>query len=552
MKDHPCPEHKYEFVKKAAPETKKMLIQQLEPLKEMKANLSHAMKEVQATKSEIMAQGDSVANEIKKSREELHMIIENCTQDLLREAEMKVKQKLKTLSDQEEELSTACDVITSVIKYTQQSVEQSTEEKILCTQAEHEKQIKKEIEEHCKKGRSLDPMEEVDIGVEVSFADDLKQLCKTKSKVIRLPIDPAKCILSGDGMKTAEINKMVELEFSLRAKLSNGQSTKRKYAIECHLKSLVNGSTIKCMVHPIGYNQYRIQYTPVIRGRHELTVTVNEQEVAGSPFPVFISIHPSKLGKPVRTIETQSYPFYIAVTSVGEAIVTEGSCIEVFDRKGVRSRRKPSDYGLKSVSGMAVDSTNKVIYIADNENSPIIIKLSEDMNLLKTMQSKVISGWFRGVAVVGDEVMVCDSKNDCIHVYTTELQYVRKIGSHGDAPGQFNQIRDLSSDENGNLYVSDCKNCRIQVFTGGIHLRSFGHDENHMSRPSTVSVAGQYVYVVCNNYNVSVFTTMGEYVTSFGQGGSNEGNFSGPWGVCIDQDGFLYVCDQGNKRIQVF
>ena len=393
------PHHKYEL-DKAAPETKKKLIYQLEPLKEMKANFSHAVKEVQVTKSEIMAQGDFVVNEIKKSCEELVTIIENRTQELLREAEMKKMQKLKNLSDQEEELSATCAVIGNVIEHTQQSVvEQSTEEKIVCTQAEHEKQIKKEIEKYCMK--ALDPVEDVDIGVEVSFADDLKQLCQTKAKMIQLPIDPAKCIVSGDGMKTVEINKMAEL--FLKTKLTNGESTKRECAIECHLKSLVNGSTIKCMVDQIGGNQYRIQYTPVIRGQHELTVTVNEQEVAGSPFPIFVSIHPSKLGKPVRVIQSQHKPLCIAVTSVGEAIITGRCSIEVFDRNGGSMRSmNPSDYGLNRAVGVAVDNTNN-IYIADHKS---IVKLSGDMNLLTIIHSKLNSSHFRGIAVVGDEVIV--------------------------------------------------------------------------------------------------------------------------------------------------
>ena len=72
-----------------------------------------------------------------------------------------------------------------------------------------------------------------------------------------------------------------------------------------------------------------------------------------------------------------------------------------------------------------------------------------------------------GVAVVGDEVMVCDVTSNCVHVYTTDLEYVRQIGSHGKSPGQFNGIRDISSDKHGNLYVSDCGNSRIQVLSNG-------------------------------------------------------------------------------------
>ena len=37
--------------------------------------------------------------------------------------------------------------------------------------------------------------------------------------------------------------------------------------------------------------EYRIPYTPTVRERHELTVSMDGQQVAGSPFPVFVSIH---------------------------------------------------------------------------------------------------------------------------------------------------------------------------------------------------------------------------------------------------------------------
>ena len=47
-------------------------------------------------------------------------------------------------------------------------------------------------------------MEEVDIGVELSCAEDLKQLCQTKARITKLPIE---CTVTGEGVKTAEINR---------------------------------------------------------------------------------------------------------------------------------------------------------------------------------------------------------------------------------------------------------------------------------------------------------------------------------------------------------
>ena len=550
IKDHR--DHNHEFIKVSAPETKKKLIQQLDPLKEVLANLSHAVEEIQTTKSEIEAQGDSVANEIVNSLEELHTIIENRKQELLKEAATNVTQKLERLSVQAKSLSTDCAVVQSVIEYTEQSVEHSAEDEIMCMHAELESRIDQEVKEHHKEGRSLDPVEEVDVGVEVSCVEDLKQLCQT---ITRLPVDPKQCVLSGEGVKMAEINK--ETKLFLKTKLTNGRDTRRKYAITCHLKSLVDGSIIKCNVDLIHGNEYHIQYTPTLRGRHELIVSVNGQEIAGSPFPVFVSIPPTQLGKPVRVINTGSEENFwdIFFNSVGEMIVTGSNRINVFDKEGTRLKSiSTSDYFIHP-HGVAIDSTDCVYLAHINEHR--IVKLSKDMKLLKTYSSKQSCNLI-GVAVVGDEVMVCDHRNDCIHVYTTELDYVRQIGSHGKNPGKFNGIRDISSDEHSNLYVSDYRNSRIQVLSnGGEFLRSFGCDENGVNKlngPCGVCVAGQYVYVAnWNNHNVSVFTTEGVYVTSFGgQWGNNEGDFNNPWGVCVDRDGFVYVCDYKNHRIQVF
>ena len=47
------------------------------------------------------------------------------------------------------------------------------------------------------------------------------------------------------------------------------------------------------------------------------------------------------------------------------------------------------------------------------------------------------------------------------------------------------------------------------------------------------------------------FSRDDQFVTSFGKRG-NEGEFVLPYGICVDCDGFVYVCDCMNKRVQVF
>ena len=295
-------------------------------------------------------------------------------------------------------------------------------------------------------------------------------------------------------------------------KLSTGKPTKRACSVECHLKSLATKATIKCQVERLHGNEYRIEYTPTARGRHELVVTVNGQEVAGSPFPVLVSIHPTQLGKPVRVITGLNRPWAVAVNTAGEVFVRHSGGIAVFDKNGKKLRDLDvSQHGISSPCSVAVDNSDGSIYISGDGK---IIKLSADFELRATTgQLDHVHGY---LSVVGGEVMMaCD---DGIHVYSKDLKPKRKIGCHGDGPGQFGSVREVSSDEEGNLYVSDFNKHCVHVFSNaGGFLRSFGQDR--LGGPQGVCVAGQFVYVAdWSKHCVCVFTTEGQYVTSFGQG----------------------------------
>ena len=546
IKDHSG--HNHEFVKKSAPEMKKKLIADLEPLRKVKVELSLAVEEIQTTQHEIEAQGDSVANHINTSFDDLQNILENRRQGLLKEAALKVREKLEHLSGQEKSLSTSCAVVQSVIEYTEQCVEHSTRDEIMCMHAEIKSRIDREIEEHCKEGRNLDPVEEVDIGLEVSCAEDLKKLCQTKAKIISLSIDPTKCTVVGEGIKIAEVDN--KCEFSLTPKLTNGKCIKRECVITGQLKSLMNNSNVKCNIDRSEGNEYRISYTPTVRGHHELTVTVNDQEVAGSPFPVFVSIHPSKLGKPVKVIPGLNYPTDVAFNSKGEMIVTEyHGDVVMLDKEGKKLRSiKRSEYKFNHTRSVAVDQEDNIYFVHGNIST--IYKSNKNMTKVTVKQVGQQPG-HRGVTVVGDEVMVTEHNNHgTIKVYTTELEYVREIVSRQEGTGTLNQ---MSSDKHGNLYVSVVsKNPCIQILNNrGEVLHSFGRKE--LSSPYGVCVTDEYVYVVnWDKHNIEVYTTKGEQVTSFGQCGSDEGHFNRPRGVNVDKDGLLYVCDCINKRLQIF
>ena len=550
-------DHRYEFVKVAAPVVKEKLVQQLNPLRESSGNMRCAMEGIQTTISEVEGQGEAVTMQIKTSYAELRKIIDDQEQDLLTKVATTVEQKSSYLSEQREGLSLACGVVESVIDYTEHCVEHSADDEIMCMHIEIQSRINREIEEQQKEGKDLEPVEEVDLGVvEVNCAEDLKLLCQTKAKIIQLPVDGAKSsVIMGEKVGSAEVNKVSQRHLQLFPKLPNGRPTKQACVVTCNLRSLVNNSTTKCQVELINGNRYRIQYTPTVRGRHELIVTVNGQEVAGSPFPVFVSIHPTLLVKPVRVITGVKEPCDVAETTTGNIVVAESKNVALFDKNGKNLGNIDISRSDLDPYGVAVDNTNGCMYISGQRK---IIKFSPDFKLLGEFTGQEGTR-YQYVAVVGDEVMVGEQSKSVVMVYTKDLKYARQFGSHGYGPGQFKDIRGVSSDGNNNLYVSDyVRNC-VHVFSNsGEFLHSIGHFQggdcvNYLRGPEGVCVVGQYVYVAdWDSYCVFVFTTEGGYVTSFGQWGGNVGDFKCLRGVCVDKDGFVYICDNANYRVQVF
>ena len=55
-----------------------------------------------------------------------------------------------------------------------------------------------------------------------------------------------------------------------------------------------------------------------------------------------------------------------------------------------------------------------------------------------------------------------------------------------------------------------------------------------------------------DNHRVQVFNRSGDYLTQWGSLGGLPGQLSDPQGIAVDADGYVYVVDQGNHRVQKF
>ena len=172
-----------------------------------------------------------------------------------------------------------------------------------------------------------------------------------------------------------------------------------------------------------------------------------------------------------------------------------------------------------------------------------------------------------GIAVAPNgDIYVADARNHRIQRFSVDGQFKQTWGSYGSvdnntAPGgTFNEPWGIAVGPDGSVYVTDTWNYRIQKFTadGGFvtmwGTSGAGDATNTFWGPRgiTVDQQGRVFVTDTGNNRVVIFDANGGYLAQFGTNGLNPGEFDEPVGLAVDQSNNVYVVDTWNKRIQVF
>ena len=158
----------------------------------------------------------------------------------------------------------------------------------------------------------------------------------------------------------------------------------------------------------------------------------------------------------------------------------------------------------------------------------------------------------RGVTLHNNQVYVCDHNNHCIQVFDLDLNFIQSIGSHGKGRGEFVSPYDVTFTSDRCMYVADFNNERVQVLDRSGHFMQVfgGEGKGKLRGPTALHIVDKYVYV--SDYTGEVYETSGQFVTSFGGLGHKKGKFKSPRSITSCADGFIYVCDKDNNRVQIF
>jgi NHL repeat len=200
----------------------------------------------------------------------------------------------------------------------------------------------------------------------------------------------------------------------------------------------------------------------------------------------------------------------------------------------------PPDLYLGEVAGVAVNSKKHVFVLSrGNTTGPAygaaaaqLLEFDADGKFLREVGHNLYAWSFAHSVKIDkdDNTWVADKGSDMVIKFDPEgrvsMVFGRKqeASDEGTEPlkhpkpplppvdGMFRQVTDMAWDAAGNTYISD----------GYINSRVAKIDKN------------------------------GNWLKSWGEPGEGPGQFHTPHSIAVDAEGFVYVADRGNRRIQVF
>jgi tripartite motif-containing protein 71 len=139
-----------------------------------------------------------------------------------------------------------------------------------------------------------------------------------------------------------------------------------------------------------------------------------------------------------------------------------------------------------------------------------------------------------------------------------QYSLIDQWGSHGTGDGEFISPRSIAIDSQGNVFVVDVLNSRIQKFNNnGTFLTKWGSrgtGDGEFISPNGIAIDSvDNMYIVdSQKMEIQKFNNNGTFLTKWGSEGTGDGQFSEPYGITIDSVGNVFVVDIDSARIQKF
>ncbi len=260
-------------------------------------------------------------------------------------------------------------------------------------------------------------------------------------------------------------------------------------------------------------------------------------------------------------------PYGIAIDSKGIVYVADQKvgAIFMFDTETHDATliKNGVDAHFGWINGLAIDDGDR-LFVSDGKMHRVLV-----FNPKHVVEGQIAEGLVDPVGLAVDNenrfLYVVDEQQDIVLVYDADsLKLLRHIGTPGKkhaltTPGDFGGATNVALDADGNVYVTDTINSRVEIFDAeGNFISTFGKagdGPGYLFRPKGIAIDSDGHVWVADEFQdrVQVFNREGQLLTYIGDTHANApGQFKALVGIAIDKQNRVFTTEQYPGRMQMF
>uniref|UniRef100_A0A8D3D827 RING-type E3 ubiquitin transferase n=1 Tax=Scophthalmus maximus TaxID=52904 RepID=A0A8D3D827_SCOMX len=372
-------------------------------------------------------------------------------------------------------------------------------------------------------------------------------------------------VATGEGLRHAATGLHHTVTVTTKDKVQSSTGADGERSLKAEITSADGSRAAEPEVTDNKNGTYEVGYTLRSEGEHSFALLLYGQPVRGSPFrlravkpsdvpqsPDDVKRRvksPSGTGGHIRQKAVRRPSSMYSTTKKKENPIED----ELIYRVGSRGREKGEFTNLQGISA----SSNGRVVVADSNNQCIQIFSNDGQFKMRFGVRGRSPGQLQrptGVTVdMNGDIVVADYDNRWVSIFSSDGKFKNKIGA-----GRLMGPKGVAVDKNGHIITVDNKACCVFIFqSNGKLVTKFGGrgtSDRQFAGPHFVAVNNKNEIVVTDfhNHSVKVYSADGEFLFKFGSHGEGNGQFNAPTGVAVDANGNIIVADWGNSRIQVF